>query len=90
VCPTFFSRYFEDIHCPETLWLYVPSVSHFRVHIGKNNDDNILRFDITVAEHLSLTEPSTVKIEYIGNKLWFKLTVLGEYVVPVGSQDVNG
>ena len=89
MCPTFFSGYFEEIHSPETPWLYVPSVSCFRVHIGKNNGDNILIFYINVAELLSLTKPSTVKIEYIGNKWWFKLTVLEEYVVPAESKDVN-
>jgi len=90
VCRAFFSRYFEEIHSLETLWSYVPSVSRFRVQIGKNNDDSILRFNIDVAEHLSLTKPSAVKIEYIGNKRWFKLTFLREYVVPAESQDVNG
>jgi hypothetical protein len=82
VCPIFFSNRIRKIKSPDTAWLFSSPNKPVPVRVLPvcNDGDNYLIGGQEVAAYFRIKVPTAVKIEYIGDKWCFELTILWTYV----------
>lgn len=82
MCPIFFLNRLRKIKNPDTAFLFSSpnNLVPVRVLPVCNDGDNYLIAGKDVAEYFRIQVPTAVKIEYIGDKWCFELTILWTYV----------